>query len=286
MWAVIHNQTQFSNAHASIVVNDDAGVVVVAFKGTELDSARVKESVIDWIFSNFDATLTPCELSQQCTDTNVHSGYQRNVLSIHRQVIDQIERYINAGYLLMLTGHSKGGAMSTLATVSIHSAFAGRVCDLDRRIYNLNFGSPMTGDSSFVSYYDSLVPDDRTMRFINRYSGAVDYRDDFITTVPGSLLKFAHTKNERIVPCHRRYFGNPDPIPNINFRFSDTFMLPIVIGCHFQQCYMDGLLYEDVVDTRDDEQRRTLGTLLQDNELPSIRIVIQSFLQRLMTINS
>lgn len=240
----IHNQRNFLNSHATIAVNNQAGVIVLAFKGTESDTKRWKETFIDWVFTGIDVLLTDCRLSPLCSGTKVHPRFQKSVLTIKNDIINLVQPFLQAGYLLLMTGHSKGAAMSTMATVLTTSSFTSVVPDIHRRIYNINFGSPMTGDKNFASFYDAFINDDRTMRFVDRFVEGSKTIDDLVTTMPGSALGYTHVKNPRYTRCEKKYFGNPTQIPGISFQLlSVSEYLPVSIGCHFQQCYMDGMLY-------------------------------------------
>lgn len=240
----IHNENDLLNSHASIAVNDQAGVIVLAFKGTELEAKRWKEVFIDWVFSDFYALLTDCTLSPLCDGTKVHPGFQKSVMKIRHDILNQIQAYLKAGYLLLLTGHSKGAAMSTMATVLTTSHFTNVVPSIHRRVYNINFGSPMTGNKHFTSFYNAYINDDRTLRFVDRFFESSKTTDDLVTTVPGSVLGYTHVKNPRYTHCEKQYFGNPNPIPGISFQLlPEGKYLPVCVGCHFQECYMDGMMF-------------------------------------------
>jgi hypothetical protein len=62
----------------------------------------------------------------------------------------------------------------------------------------------------------------------------------------------------KYINCNEKYIGNKNPLPGLSFTLPDVAnIIPKSAGCHYHQCYMDGLLTESIVDgdTGDGEQR-------------------------------
>lgn len=238
----IHNQNNLLNSHATLAVNEERGVIVLAFRGTEMSENRWKQNFIDWVFNDFYTILVPCTIITECSKSKIHAGFQRSISFIGKEILSMVKPYLHAGYLLILTGHSKGSAMSTVATLMTVSTFRKQIPDIEKRIYNMNFASPMVGDQDFVDIYNSFIPDNRTVRYNARFYG-IRQIDDIVTQVPATFLGYRHIKNARYIKCERKYFGNPDPIPGIHTHINNVKFMPVLFGCHFQEVYLDGLLY-------------------------------------------
>ena len=81
-------------------------------------------------------------------------------------------------YSIILTGHSLGGAVATIAAAYLRKA--GYACDI------YSYGSPRVGNEAFVNFVDTQA-------------GAhyrVTHTDDPIPRFPGRILGFYHTRPE------------------------------------------------------------------------------------------
>ncbi|MCF8467407.1 MAG: lipase family protein [Sneathiella sp.] len=127
-------------------------VTVVAFRGTAL-RGREKKSYR----SNLSTDLIPWAGGVGL----VHQGYYQALW----QVIAAIKREIKGRDVLILTGHSMGGAMATLAAALLDA----------KRVYS--FASPRIGNAEFAEGYSRAI---RVTRYVNRC--------DFLARLPFSGL--------------------------------------------------------------------------------------------------
>jgi len=74
--------------------------------------------------------------------------------SIHRLTVQNVDSRIQA---IIITGHSLGAAIATLAAPDIHRFLEEN--QLPHRIIAIHtFGSPRVGNKAFVEYYNALFP--------------------------------------------------------------------------------------------------------------------------------
>ena len=94
----------------------------------------------------------------------VETGFGQAMLSTWGMVqaaLGEIDMARHKG--IWVTGHSKGGAMSVLASALIQNAYP------DVLVQNCNFATPLTSDARFAAYYRSSGLDALTLRYQNQY---------------------------------------------------------------------------------------------------------------------
>lgn len=127
---------------ASIYESDSD--VILAFRGTLTDGPAVIE---DWV-NDFRADFT--------TDSRfpgrVHSGFLASITGLWPAILPAVEHFSADARTLIITGHSKGGALAFLAGYLLSA----------RRPLVVTFAAPRVGDGTFASAY--TVP---TLRFEN-----------------------------------------------------------------------------------------------------------------------
>jgi hypothetical protein len=123
-------------------------VTAVAFKG----STTWRE----WL-NNFNTRLQPTEYGR------IHAGFLHTIEQIGPVLYQLLDPDIQSGAKIVLTGHSRGGALATLFTVylGLHGFGAHRL---------VVFGSPKVGDRKFASLWGhvSNEPTGPIRSFINR----------------------------------------------------------------------------------------------------------------------
>ncbi|KAL0484067.1 lipase [Acrasis kona] len=246
-WSIVneyHYELERINSHGMVTVNEKLGVAVVSFRGTELvvHGDRWDNVVNDWIFGDMKATLVNCSFASNKTNCgHLHSGFQMHYKMLQPAVEAQINTFLKAGYQVIMTGHSKGGALATLSTFGT----IDKNPSADSHMTAMTFASPRVGDAQFVDIYNKMVSRSTTYQSVYPASWYVGERHDIVTTVPPERMGFTHVKNVKYIVCNADYFGNPDDVvtgetqaPYIHALFR---MMPANLGCHFQQVYLDGL---------------------------------------------
>jgi len=134
--------------------------VLVCFRGTQGTS--------DWI-----ANLN---LSESATEFGmVHSGFLQGFLDIRGKLQAALDSAIADGHQIVLTGHSLGGALATIAASEWRNQYPIRT------VYT--FGQPAVGDRAFRNSMESIKP--HFFRIVND--------DDIVSRIP-PLYKHVGTR--------------------------------------------------------------------------------------------
>lgn len=135
---------------------------IIALRGTR--------SIFEWIM---DATIPQVEVPRIWFDDSafkqarVHMGFLALFLFLVPQILDAIQHF-NTALPCYITGHSLGGALSTLAPIPV------KLMTGNDEVRMYNFASPRVGNPTFAKAYNSVVPD--SYRIVNLV--------DLITIVP------------------------------------------------------------------------------------------------------
>ena len=160
-----------------ILASDDA--LVIVFRGTRLQVHSVLDAA-ELVLINQQDLLTDGNLlpAAFAASGRVHAGF----LNAFKEVSAQLDALALAkapGQRLWLTGHSLGGAIATLTAAHLGSSMVQGLS---------TYGCPRVGDAAFAS----VLPEQSYDRFV--------HRDDWVTTVPPTLLGYVHAGTQRVVP--------------------------------------------------------------------------------------
>ncbi|KAI1103243.1 alpha/beta-hydrolase [Jackrogersella minutella] len=151
------------------VSSDDKNQLIVA-------SIRGSSSIRNWI-SDLAFILVPCDLVSGCL---AHAGF----LTAYSEIADELLAALKSAkaaqpsYKIVFTGHSLGGAVSTIAAANARNA------GFDVDLYT--YGSPRVGNTAFV-------------KFVSDQPGAeyrVTHVDDPVPRLPPIILDYRHTSPE------------------------------------------------------------------------------------------
>jgi len=134
------------NIDAALVGTIDDGVVV-AFRGT-LPPGFDMPALLDWLQDFFAEPRTvPGILGQ------VHSGFDDSVNAIWDAMSKEVATHLKASGSgnLFVTGHSKGGAMASLAAMRFHNDSAFPTPTVK------TYASARAGDKAFAEAYDKTI---------------------------------------------------------------------------------------------------------------------------------
>ena len=109
----------------------------------------------------------------------VHSGFHACAGSVK----DRVLRSVDHRDSVIVTGHSLGGAVSTLLALDIAEEFP------DKKVRLVTFGSPRVGSPGFAKRFASAVPD--SDRYFMHF--------DVVTWLPG-FMGFKHVGRPRRLP--------------------------------------------------------------------------------------
>jgi hypothetical protein len=154
--------------------------VVVAFRGTE------PRSLYNWV-ENLDAAHSTLPSADAAAgEGRVHAGFQDAYASVRKQLISHLIK-LRTKYERMwrhveveISGHSLGGALSTLAAVELE-ALGFRVASVS------TFGSPRVGDQVFANFIGGKFGD-RMRRWTHAH--------DVVPSLPPRVLGYHHVPTE------------------------------------------------------------------------------------------
>ncbi|KAI9437657.1 alpha/beta-hydrolase [Lactarius indigo] len=187
-----------THAHGLVARDEARREIVVAFRGSH-EPADVLT----------DGNLVLAPLVSRGVEDNtacVHAGFLFSYNSVRSVVLDAVREQLRAfpGYVVVLTGHSLGGALASLAALSVKSNFPWVAVRL------FTFGQPRTGDGAFADLLESIVGRDNIFRAVHTWDG--------VPTVVPEYLGYRHHANEywqfqepASVSTVRRCEGQEDP---------------------------------------------------------------------------
>ncbi|TFY71631.1 hypothetical protein EVG20_g1384 [Dentipellis fragilis] len=137
-----------TDAHGFVARDDETREIVVAFRGSrDLEDLLTDGNVILIPYESPGVQLNSTE------PIEVHAGFLISFNSIARTAIavvqEQLESYPN--YTVVATGHSLGGAIASLASVSLRVHFPSA------RIRLFTFGQPRTGNLGYADAVSELL---------------------------------------------------------------------------------------------------------------------------------
>ncbi len=134
------------------IVGATATEIVVAFRGTlPIDTSNWDnfiDSIKDWA-DDAEAVF----VSVPYAPGSVHQGFSASLESLWSSVAAAVRAQLTTTPLLpvVVTGHSKGGALATLAAIRLRSEAVGTPADV------YTYGSPRVGNTPFSTSYDKLI---------------------------------------------------------------------------------------------------------------------------------
>lgn len=149
----------------------NANTVVIAFRGTE-------PTQLNDVLADLKAWKETSE-----TTGRVHSGFKTEIDKLWPTIIKWLASSVKKKDTVIVTGHSLGAAMATLA--------ASRAYDMGYKTNLYNFGSPRVGNYDWSKQFDEIP----TWRFVNN--------NDIVTKVPPFGL-FTHIGELKYI----NFYGN------------------------------------------------------------------------------
>ena len=143
-------------------------LAVFGFRGTE------PTSINDWA-KNFKMILVPVRVGSAAF--KIHQGFRDRYQDISLWFETEYQA-IPQDYKIMITGHSLGGALTTVSAAIV----SGKTKRLPDAV--IPYASPLVGGQDFQTYYENVVGCGRTLR--------VTVEGDIITKAPSTLLGYTH----------------------------------------------------------------------------------------------
>lgn len=162
-----------------VTYNPLTNKIIVAFRGTnglpaDLTILPMLQSFLNW------KTNLGHKMSLYETGGKVHHGFSRAYNSIKTQVRSSVKFLLETfpEAHILVTGHSLGGALATLAAIDL------KRLHLSTHIQLYTFGSPRVGNRAFAKYVYTLFPLGTIYRVVNA--------GDIVPHVPTLFQRYVH----------------------------------------------------------------------------------------------
>jgi predicted lipase len=158
----------FTDTQAAILNELTSDRLYIVFRGSDKS--------IDWI-NNFQFRQQIYPYGDGNSAVQFHRGIMMAYFAVRKSLLEAMDRFV--GQQVIVTGHSLGGALATIAALDIQYNL-GQKRDLRFEVYT--FGSPRVGNAAMVASYNGRIPN--SYRFI--------YGWDVVTRVPRTWQGFDH----------------------------------------------------------------------------------------------
>ncbi|KAL8376263.1 hypothetical protein RB595_007386 [Gaeumannomyces hyphopodioides] len=162
-----HNTT--TNTAGYIAVDDVKKIIVLAFRG----SVTARNWITDLTFA-----FTSCEYASNC---KIHTGFDKGWRQVRDQVLPALaSAKATTGYRVVVTGHSLGAAVATVAGAAIRESGIEPAADI------YTYGSPRVGNAVLADY-------------ITAQPGAeyrLTHENDVVPRLPPLFIGYRHTSPE------------------------------------------------------------------------------------------
>ena len=137
---------------ATLGTNDDG--VILAFRGT-LPPAPNVPAILDWL-----QDLLAVTVEVEGLPGRVHMGFYDAIQTIWKPLLAAVTAQVTSGKVLIITGHSKGAAVATIAAYMLHNAgiTAAKV---------IPFASPNPGDVDFAAGFQKIFSQTRYTNYMD-----------------------------------------------------------------------------------------------------------------------
>lgn len=164
------------------LIKQDNELIIIGYNTiykTIFASFRGSVNIQNWIDNIHVSQIQP----YNNTDISVEKGFYNLFTNLKDDVIKEIQdvsKKYNTRELL-ITGHSLGGALSTLLTFEMLY-----VENTNMNIKLITFGSPRVGNKKFVSLFNDF----------SIYSNRITHYYDMVPHIPQEFLKYNHISQE------------------------------------------------------------------------------------------
>ncbi|KAJ9089357.1 hypothetical protein DSO57_1013730 [Entomophthora muscae] len=164
-----------TTGRAVLLLDKKRDEIILTFRGSH--------TLDNWI-SNLVFFLTPALYAK---DTQVHYGFKQACDALMFNIFDPLKKILNEhpNYKLIITGHSLGAAVATLAA----SDLLHRKMITPKRLHLFTYGEPRTGNLAFVRWLNSQPA--HITRVVNE--------NEIVPHVPPASFGSAHHSTEMYI---------------------------------------------------------------------------------------
>jgi predicted lipase len=160
----------FTDTQVAILNQLNSDRLYIVFRGSDKS--------VDWMNNvQFRQQIYP--YSDDNTEVKFHQGFMMAYFAVRKDLLEAMDTF--TGQHVIVTGHSLGGALATIAALDIQYNL-GTTRDLSFEVYT--FGAPRVGNQAMVESYDRRIPN--SYRFV--------YGWDIVTRIPRSWQGYAHVE--------------------------------------------------------------------------------------------
>ncbi|KAH9988438.1 Alpha/Beta hydrolase protein [Russula compacta] len=178
-----------THAHGFVARDDKRCEIVVAFRGSH--------ELAD-MFTDGNLMLAPlASRGIQNNTASVHCGFLISYNSVRTTVIRTVHNQLRnfPGYVVVVTGHSMGGALASIAALSIKS----NIPTAEVRLFT--FGQPRTGDAAYADLLEITIGRDNIFRAVHTWDGVP-------TMIPEALGYHHHAREYWQFQEPRKFFSH------------------------------------------------------------------------------
>ncbi|KAF7369497.1 Alpha/beta-hydrolase [Mycena venus] len=168
-----------TDTHGYVARDDTRKEIIVAFRGTVTPANFITDALgmlVDWNTTH-TKVLAPA-------GTKVHFGFQNAWSTVSEKTVATVtaELVAHPGYSIVATGHSLGGAMASLAGITLQMLFPTTQVKL------YTYGQPRTGNVTYATWVNALIGPERCFRVV--------HSNDGVPTMAPEMLGFVHHSTE------------------------------------------------------------------------------------------
>jgi hypothetical protein len=170
----VRNDTSLADIKGYVSLDPVKLLVVVAFAGS---GATVRDWIADFAFIMVEYDLAGCD---SCW---IHAGFSTGWSERRTVVLDAVTTALadNPSYSLVITGHSIGAGVGTLAAAELRS--------MNYSVDTYTFGSPRVGNTAFTTFVTNQAPS-------LGHNYRMTHLDDPVPQIPPTWIGYEHTSPE------------------------------------------------------------------------------------------
>ncbi|KAG9303560.1 hypothetical protein G9A89_018456 [Geosiphon pyriformis] len=167
--------SQNSDTQGYIAINDAKNLIVVAFRGTQLNQAKDISTIINILLTEYPGVK----------GAKVHQGFLNAFQSVKEEIFQIVQSLLNKNpkFNLAIVGHSLGGAIAVLEALDLKQRISSLISNQNYFVYT--YGQPRIGNTEFANYVDSKILMSRIIHTV-----------DLVPHIPPRLFGYQHSSGE------------------------------------------------------------------------------------------